>query len=113
MDVSQKRKLIPFLKKFSIQGKRLLLKCSTHLELLHLKVTSKPIHPARNRFLESAQHHDGKDGYTQTHRQARHRNAVDDSRKATGMLKTDSFSEEIGKVQRTGLNLLATPRKLA
>jgi len=38
---------------------------------------------------------------------------VDDSRKATGMLKTDSFSKEIGKVQRTGLNLFATLRKLA
>jgi hypothetical protein len=41
--------------------------------------------------LKSAQHHDGTDGYTHAHRQARHRNAVDDSRKATGMLETDSF----------------------
>jgi hypothetical protein len=61
------------------------------LELLHLKVPGKPIYPAGNRFLKSTQHHNGKDGYTQTHRQARHRNAVDDSREATGMLETDSF----------------------
>src|SRR5690606_9243298 len=78
-------------------------KSIAHGEALHLIMAGKPINFLRNGTLEPTQNHKGNNRYGQSQGETPYCNFVYGGRKSPSFLKTDSFGDEIGKVQRTAL----------
>jgi hypothetical protein len=85
--------------KFTIGASRRILERLTQYKLIDLIMPCKRKHLIRNHRLKTSQNQEGNDHYRKPKGNTGYSNPMDGSGETSRLFKTDSFCNEVGKVQ--------------